>query len=113
MAADYGYFKGTLGRDGDHIDVFVGPNRNSQMVFVIDQVAETGKFDEHKCLLGFYTESEAIATYRKCYTDGWKVGPVTAMTISQFKNWLAAGKHSKPIEKQVSRYSSSFAQLSV
>jgi hypothetical protein len=105
LAADYGYFKKTTGRDGDHIDVFVGPDKLSEMVFVIDQVGLNGKFDEHKVLLGFANQADAIATYRKCYHNGWKVGPVTSMTIAQFKNWIASGKHSRPIAKQVSRYS--------
>jgi hypothetical protein len=105
LAADYGYIKRTLGKDGDHIDVFVGPDKSSEMVFVIDQVGLNGKFDEHKVLLGFANQADAIATYRKCYHNGWKVGPVTAMTIAQFKNWITSGKHSRPIGKQVSRYS--------
>lgn len=105
LAADYGYFKNTLGKDGDHIDVFVGPDKTSEIVFVIDQVGLNGKFDEHKVLLGFANQADAIATYRKCYHNNWKVGPVTAMTIAQFKNWIANGKHSRPIAKQVSRYS--------
>ena len=105
LAADYGYFKNTLGKDGDHIDVFVGPDKSSEMVFVIDQVGLNGKFDEHKVLIGFANQADAIATYKRCYHNSWKAGPVTAMTVGQFKNWIASGKHSRPIGKQVSRYS--------
>jgi hypothetical protein len=111
LAADYGYFKKTLGKDGDNIDVFVGPDKTSEIVFVIDQVGLNGKFDEHKVLLGFANQSDAIATYKRCYHNDWKVGPVTAMTIAQFKNWIASGKHSRPIAKQVSRYSMFEPQL--
>ena len=104
MAAHYGYIKRTLGNDGDHVDVFVGPHPDSQLVTVIDQVDKSGKFDEHKCLIGFITQQAAVATYKKCFTPGWKVGPVTTMTMGQFKSWLKNGTQKQPVEDQVSRY---------
>lgn len=105
MPCDYGDIKGTEGNDGDPVDVFVGPNLNSEFVCVVDQVSKEGSFDEHKVLFGFDNESDAIACYKKAYTADWKVGPVTTMTVEQFKAWLKAGKQSKPIAKQVSKYS--------
>lgn len=105
MAAHYGYIKRTTGADGDHVDVFVGPHPESQLVVIVDQVDEGGQFDEHKALLGFTTEQAAVAAYRKCYTPGWKVGPVTTMTIKQFKAWLQDGTQKHPVFQQVSRYS--------
>jgi hypothetical protein len=52
MANDYGYFKGILGRDKDHLDVFIGPHLESELVHVVNQNAPaTGKFDEHKCII--------------------------------------------------------------
>lgn len=72
---------------------------------VINQPNKNGGFDEHKIMLGFVGMQNAIATYKRCYTSDWKVGPVTAMTIGQFKNWIASGCHKKPAEKQVGRYS--------
>src|SRR6056297_162948 len=104
MAAHYGYVKRTRGADGDHLDVFVGPHPESQLVVVIDQVDESGQFDEHKALLGYTTEEAAVAAYRKCYAPGWKVGPVSTMTIKQFKAWLDGGTQKHPIFQQVSRY---------
>lgn len=105
MAAHYGYIKRTTGNDGDHVDVFVGPILDSQVVVVVDQVNQDGSFDEHKALLGFRNSTEAIECYKKCYTKGWKVGKVTIMTIPQFKNWLKDGSQSKPIADQVCKYS--------
>src|SRR5690348_2237149 len=65
MAAHYGYIKRTRGRDGDHLDVFIGPNRSSELVYVIDQSGASGKrFDEHKIMLGFDSQAAAIAAYR-------------------------------------------------
>ena len=37
MYYDYGYFKHTLGKDGDAIDVFIGDNLKSDKIFVVDQ----------------------------------------------------------------------------
>ena len=108
MAAHYGYIKRTLGNDGDHVDVFVGPHPDSQLVTIIDQVGKVGKFDEHKCLVGFITQQAAVATYKKCFTPGWNVGPVTTMTMGQFKAWLKEGTQKHPVEDQVSRYAAEF-----
>jgi hypothetical protein len=109
LCCDYGYVKRTRGADGDHVDVFVGPSTESELVIVIDQVNQDGTFDEHKCLLGFRTKGDAIAAYRKCYTPDWKVGPAVVMTIDQFKAWLKDGSQKHPIEQQVSKYASAAA----
>lgn len=104
MACHYGYIKRTLGADGDHVDVMIGPHVDSELVVVVDQVSQAGRFDEHKCLIGFRDTQTAIDTYRKCYSRGWRVGPVTTMTIGQFKSWLADGDQTKMVSKQVSKY---------
>ncbi|MFG0261023.1 MAG: hypothetical protein ACF788_01335 [Novipirellula sp. JB048] len=104
MSCDYGDIKRTNGADGDPVDVFVGPVKESQFVVVIDQGNTDGGFDEHKVMLGFHSKEAAVAAYRKSYTPGWKVGPVTTMTIEQLKSWLKSGSQRKPIENQVSRY---------
>jgi len=100
MPADYGYLKRTEGADGDHVDCYLGPNDKSDQVFVVDQKdADTGRFDEHKCLLGFSSEKEALKTYRAGFSDGKdRVKHVKRMTISEFRDWLERGDTSKPIK---------------
>lgn len=107
MSCDYGYIKGarTRGPDGDHIDVFVGPSPGSELVYVIDQVSQNGKFDECKAFVGFTSKQQAVEAYKKCYTSSWRVGKVTTMTVGQFKAWLEHGNQKKAIEHQISRYS--------
>ncbi len=103
MAHHYGYIKQTESEaDGDHIDVFIGPDPESEVVFVIDQLdPESGKFDEHKCMLGFKDKQSASDGYLACYDKGWKgLGTVTSLTIPQFKEWLAGGKTGKPLAGQ-------------
>jgi DNA topoisomerase IB len=100
MANDYGYIKGTeSGADGDHIDVFIGPNPESELVFIVDQVnPDSGDFDEHKVILGSDSKAEAKQIYFANYSKGWKgFGDITPMHIDDFKEWLKAEDSSKPV----------------
>jgi len=105
MAHHYGYIRGTKGADKDHIDTFIGPNQASDKVFVIDQVnPATGKFDEHKVMLGFDTATEAQAAYKANYADNWQGGDnITSTTVEGFKDWLASGKTTRPFAKAQER----------
>lgn len=93
MENDYGYFTKTLGKDGDHIDVFVGPKLDSQMIFVVDQNNEDNEFDESKVMLGFENEKDAKKAYMSNYSKGWKgFKNITSVTLDNFKEWLYDGK---------------------
>ena len=106
MPVHYGYFRRTESdADGDHLDVFVGPDPESPVVFVVDQIKGNGHFDEHKVLIGFLSEKEAIEAYKASYSKGWTgLKSVTAMTIDQFRNWLEDGDTSYEVADQVSKY---------
>lgn len=92
MPDHYGYIKKTVGADGDHIDAYVGPNPKSQRVFVIDQMdTRTGNFDEHKVMLGYNDEAQALDSYKRAFSDGLgeaRAGNISEMSISEFKDWL-------------------------
>lgn len=99
MPAHYGYIKGTVGKDKDHIDVYIGPSPQSERVFVVNQKKSEGGFDEHKVMLGFDTKSEAVKTYDKGFNDG--LGPrlrgsVIITNVDTFKAWLDKGDPKKP-----------------
>ena len=95
MTADYGYLRGTVGYDKDHLDVFVKPGYDPQSsteqlpVHVVNQVnPETGKFDEHKVVFGARDAKEATEIYNSNYEDGWKGAQSTAqMSAEEFKAW--------------------------
>ena len=88
QAHDYGYLKGIPGADGDPLDVFLGPDHDSDRVFVIDQRDGAGQFDEHKVMLGFRNEAAARAGYLDCYEAGWTgLGRIREFHVSQFKSW--------------------------
>ena len=101
MKTHYGYLNRTEGADGDHVDVFLGDNPDSEQVFVVDQVNADGSFDEHKVMVGFDSQEQAVEAYRGNYQDGWKVGPVTAMKADEFKAWLDTGDTTKPLSGEI------------
>jgi len=79
-----------LGRDLEPLDVFVGPHLDSDLAVIIDQIdQETGDFDEHKCLLGFRSTSEAQDAYLANYDPGWKCGPLVGTSIDEFREWAS------------------------
>lgn len=101
MPADYGYIKRTEGADGDHVDVYVGPNENSDKVFVVNQRHhDTKKFDEHKCMLGYSSRSEALKDYHRAFSDGKageRIKSVAELTLDEFKDWIKNGDTTKPL----------------
>ncbi len=102
MTHDYGYIKRTQGADGDHVDVFIGDKPESEMVYVVDQVdPKTGKFDEHKVMMGFADEQAARAGYLGNYEEGWQgLGAIKAMPVDAFKRWVKGGDTRSPIAAQ-------------
>lgn len=102
MAHHYGDLVGTRGADGDLADVFVGPNPESEKVFIIDQNNKDGSFDELKAMVGFSTEIEATDGYKANYSEGWEVGPVTELSAEAFKEKVKDGDFTQAMAKQPS-----------
>ena len=102
MPAHYGYILKTESEaDGDHVDCFIGEEPDSEIIFVVDQVTANGRFDEHKCMVGFTSEKEARDTYAAAYTANWRIGPITAMTLGDFREWLKRGDTGHRLADQV------------
>ena len=101
---DYGYIKRTEGADGDHVDVCIGPDHQSDNVYVVDQHDHrTGKFDEHKVMLGYRTKSEAEHAYHGGFSDGkgpLRMKTMVAMSMADFKKWLKHCDTKKPVKGQ-------------
>lgn len=102
--AHYGYIKRTeSAADGDAVDVFLcdgtgpGEHLDSDVVFVVNQIKPNGDFDEHKVVLGCASKDAAKEVYLSAYKPGWKCGPITAMTVPQFKEWLKNGDTGRPV----------------
>jgi|GEM_PF-776523 len=82
----YGYIRGTVGKDKDHLDCYIGPNPESTKVFVIHQNDPvTGKYDEDKVMLGFGDATEAKRAYLKQYDRPGFLGSMDETDIDSFK----------------------------
>lgn len=106
MNNTYGYFRGTEGVDGDHIDVFISNDIDGwdgRKVFVVDQYNPDGSFDEHKVMLGFNDADEAKSDYLANYEKGWENGrriDVSAVNLEDFEKWIASSKRkTKPFSE--------------
>ena len=101
---NYGYIKRTEGADGDHVDVCIGPDSESDHVFIIDQHdLRTGDFDEHKVMLGYRTREDATKAYRDGFSDGKgadRQRAVVRMSMKEFKHWLKSCDTKKPVRGQ-------------
>ncbi len=101
MPTHYGYIKRTTGADGDQVDVYLGPNPDSDWVWIVDQIdPDTGKFDEHKVMLGYSLGQQAGQHYLAAFSDGRgreRAGAETRMTMAEFKDWLRDGDAAKPL----------------
>lgn len=109
MNHPYGYFQGgTLGVDGDAVDVYVGPDKDSDTVFIVHQmkVPDFVDYDEDKVMLGFATEEAAREAYLKHYDNPRFLGSITAMPFDKFKEKLAShkGKMIKSLRKGGEEY---------
>lgn len=102
MPHHYGYFLGTEGKDGDHVDFFLGPNPDSQQVLIINQrKPSSGHFDEHKVMLGFDSPAEAARGYMASYTPGWKgLQSAIPTTIPVLKEWLNHHDTTQPVTRE-------------
>lgn len=97
MSDHYGYIKSSIGADFEPIDTYIGHSPESEQIFVVDQIDQkTGGFDEHKVMMGFNSQEEAVQAYSSNFDKGWKVGPVRAMNKDEFKSWLKDGDTKKP-----------------
>jgi hypothetical protein len=100
MQDHYGYIKKAEGKDGDKLDVFIGENPASDRTFVVNQInPATGKFDEHKIMLGYNNAEMAREAYLRNYEKGWQgLGSMVEMPMDKFKEWVKEGDTTKPVK---------------
>ena len=93
MQNHYGYFTKSKGKDGDQVDVFIGPDvEKFEKVYVVDQKMN-GKFDESKVMFGFSSKKEAKAAYFSNFDKNWHgFMHITGVSLTTFKKWLYRGR---------------------
>lgn len=95
MTWPYGYIRKTEGVDGDHVDVFIGPNANAKFAYVIHtKNPHTGAYDEDKCMLGFDSPSAARKAFNENYSSPGFFGTMDALPMEQFKERVNQTKSS-------------------
>lgn len=84
--------------DGEGVDVYLGPDQESDFVFVVHQNKRNGTYDEDKVFLAFSSERDAL----KCYFDHgpeWGFGSLDTMTVAEFKNGYLASNRVEMVNK--------------
>ena len=99
MTADYGYVKGVIDADGEELDVYVGLNRESEKVFVLEKLRRTDKsFDENKIMLGYDSMDDAKKSYLQ-HQGSDEMGKVVEMTVPAFKAKFMSAAAKKKFKK--------------
>ncbi len=98
MPCSYGAIKNTRAKDGEQVDAYIGPDRNSDKVFVLDQLNGDGRYDEAKILFGFRSKDDALGAYSRAFSDGNardRIGSVTELSPDKFCDWLSNPANTK------------------
>ncbi len=87
MNFDYGYIRKTESpNDGEKVDVYIGPDEDSDKVFIVNQNhPDTGTFDEQKVMLFFSSAEEAKKGYLSQYDNPKFFGSMIEMPFVEFK----------------------------
>ena len=91
----YGELRGSLGVDGDKLDVYIrsSPRKNANRVYIVHQnfprthPTKGGQYDEDKVILGVNSADEAKALYLKHYNRKDFFRSITEMPIEAFKRY--------------------------
>lgn len=88
MKYPYGYVRRTVGADGEHIDVYIGPEEEADKVYVIHQMKKPDfkKYDEDKVMMGFESAKQAKAAYLMHYDSDKFFGSMDTMTVDEFRD---------------------------
>jgi hypothetical protein len=91
MYAPYGYFTNTKGRDGDDVDVFLGPIQDAKFAYVIHMKDmgpdKAAREDEDKCMIGFASEEAAKTAFLLHYAPNF-FGGMSVIPMEDFKKKL-------------------------
>jgi len=101
MSHPYGYVRGTVGSDGDHVDCFLGPlaetgTVEATTVYVVTtrKPPEFRDIDEQKCLIGWPDLASARAAFVGAYSNGGAkfIHQIDALSWTDFKREALASR---------------------
>lgn len=95
MLNDYGYIRRTEGLDDEHVDVYVGPNKDAMFAFVVTQMKPPDflEIDEQKVMLGFDRLHDAAEAYKAHYDDDRFLGEIRMVPMADFKAFVLDPKN--------------------
>ena len=79
----YGFLQGTTGRDNEEADVFIGPDEESNQVYIIRQRVD-GKPDEDKIHLGFQSLEDAKKAFLEHVDNPDMMGDIMEVPFDEF-----------------------------
>lgn len=95
MYSHYGYINKTKGRDGDEVDVLVGPVPNPKEVYIVHMLDmgpdKAEREDEDKVMLGYLSSDAAKAAFLSHYPKNF-FGGMTTLSLQDFKSKLATAQ---------------------
>jgi hypothetical protein len=92
----YGYIKGTVGVDKDHVDCYIGGNEDAENAYIIHQnKPTTGRYDEDKIMLGFDSPEKAKKAYEDHYDKPGFFGDMRTVPMDQLGDLLERRKGKK------------------
>jgi inorganic pyrophosphatase len=91
---DYGFIPGTKAKDGDELDVYLGPRKTAPDAYIIKQM-KNGKEDEKKVMLGFKSEAAAKKMYLSHFVSAFHdelIGGIKTVPVDEFRKSLPSTK---------------------
>lgn len=91
IKADYGYIRGVPSAEpGEDMDCFVGPHPAAPLAYIFDMYRGDGSFEEHKVMLGFIDEREAMAAFDQSYFGVFvrRSPNCVSMPVGELKRWF-------------------------
>ena len=94
MTHDYGYLRKTVGVDGDHVDVFLGPDHKAMYVYVVHtrKAPDFKVFDEDKAFLDFSSADHARLAFLANYDRSEHFGSMDTLSVGDFIDKVLATK---------------------
>lgn len=94
MKNAYGYARGSESTDGDEHDVFIGPAKNPEKVWVVTTMSppDFQEIDEQKSMVGFSSLEAARRAFLTNYSDPRFMGDIRELTFEEWKAELRTTK---------------------
>ena len=104
LTLPYGYIRMSRATDGDHCDVFLGPNEQATHAYIVHttKAPDFTDYDEDKVFLGLDSAAEAKQAFFDNYSDPRFFGSMHTMPMAEFIERVLATKDDPQMIKAAS-----------